>query len=152
ERDNCTSYDVWNCKLDPRIKLIGTIKQQDLFMRGLNGEVEGGLDYIALEAYTMTGERARVGLDLPLNLRRLHADAGFQFASYGFDSLADVRPTMTTDPMNPPARTFPAQIGVDKDELLTAFTQAVSIDYRDDPIEPRFGAYAELKVAEGVGQ
>jgi len=144
-RDDCGVAGVSTCDPEPRIKLIGTARQQDIFTRGLDGEVEGGLDYIAFEAYTMVGQRARVGLDVPLNLRRLRADVGFQLGSYRFEDFADVRPAMDLEP------TYPADIGLDKRENLTAFTQAVSIDYRDDPIEPRFGAYAEFRVAEGVG-
>lgn len=135
-RDDCTWYEVWNCDVDPRLKLIGTAKQQDIFTRGLNGEVEGGLDYIALEAYTMEGARARLGLELPLQLRRLHANVGWQFGYYDF---VDIHPAVD-----------PAAIGIDRNERLGAFTQAISIDYRDNPIEPEFGAYAELRVAEGT--
>jgi translocation and assembly module TamA len=135
-RENCAWYEVWNCELDQRHKLIGTIKQQDIFTRGLNGIVEGGLDYIALEAYTMEGARARVGLDLPLNLRRLRADIGWQFGYYNF---VDIHPAVDQ-----------AALGVNRNERLGAFTQAVAIDYRDDPIEPRFGAYAEFRIAEGT--
>ncbi len=137
-RNDCQVDDVTDCDFQLRARLIGTVNQQDIFVRGLNGEVTGGLDYLTLEAYTMQGARLKVGLDLPLLLRRLHAQIGWQLLGYGFDSF---NPALD--------ETTKREIGVDHFARVGAFTQGVSIDFRDDPVSPKLGAYAEVQVAEG---
>lgn len=143
-RDNCTWYEVWDCELKPRVRAIATAEQQDIFVRGLNGELEGGYDYLAIEAYTMQGPRIRLGFDVPFSLNRLHARAGWQLAGYAFSdrdaALSEQRALA---------------IGVDtRDEApyqrVGAFTQTFSIDYRDNPVSPRLGGYAEFRLAEGT--
>lgn len=140
QRDSCAFYQVWTCKIDPRLRLIGTAKKQDLIVRGLDGELEGGLDYLALEAYTVEGARVRLGLDVPLSLRRIHALAGWQLASYKFVSINPAVDAATQ-----------SELRIDRDyERVAAFTQAISVDYRDNPVSPRLGAYGEFRVAEGT--
>jgi translocation and assembly module TamA len=137
-RDDCTWYEVWTCELDPLIRLLGTIEQRDAFVRGLNGSVVGGLDYLALEAYTMKGARIRTELDLPLLLQRFQLSLGWQLLGYNFTHLDDAIDDATAH-----------RIGIDHFERAGAFTQGVSADFRDSPTNPRFGVFAELKVAEG---
>ncbi len=138
-RDNCTGYEVWTCDINPRLRLIGSAKQQDLFVRGLNGELEGGLDYLQLEAYTMEGARLRFGLALPLFLRRLTTRVGWQLGAYRFE---DIHPAVDD--------ATAARIGIDRFARVGAFTQSITVDYRDDPISPTFGGYGELRIAEGT--
>jgi outer membrane protein assembly factor BamA len=42
------------------------------------------------------------------------------------------------------------QIGIDHPEMVGAYEQSLIADFRDHPIEPRWGLYAEMKVTEGT--
>ena len=138
-RDNCSWYDVLDCTLQPRIRLLGSATQQDFLRAGVQGDIEGGLDYLALEAYTMQGARLRLGIGTPLYARRLHLRVGWQLAGYDF---TDINPAVDAATQE--------RIGIDQFQRLGAFTQGIVVDYRDDPVSPRLGAYAELRVAEGA--
>jgi translocation and assembly module TamA len=138
-RDTCDWYAVWDCTLEPRIRLLGSATQQDFLRPGLQGDLEGGLDYLSLEAYTMQGARLRVGLGLPLYARRFQVRVGWQLAGYDF---TDINPAVDAATQR--------RIGIDHFQRLGAFTQGLVVDYRDDPVSPRLGAYAELRVAEGT--
>jgi translocation and assembly module TamA len=138
-RENCSWYAVWDCNLQPRVRLLGNAIQQDFLRAGVQGDIEGGLDYLALEAYTMQGARLRVGLGTPLYARRLHLRIGWQLAGYDFTDISPAVDAVTQQ-----------RIGIDQFQRLGAFTQGIVVDYRDNPVSPRFGAYAELRVAEGT--
>jgi outer membrane protein assembly factor BamA len=138
-RDNCSWYAVWDCTLEPRVRLLGNATQQDFLRAGVQGDIEGGLDYLALEAYTMQGARLRLGLGMPLYARRLHVRVGWQLAGYDF---TDINPAVDAATQE--------RIGIDHFQRLGAFTQGLVVDYRDNPVSPRLGAYAELRVAEGT--
>jgi translocation and assembly module TamA len=138
-RDNCDWYAVWDCTLEPRVRLLGSATQQDLLRAGMQGDLEGGLDYLALEAYTMQGARLRLGLGTPLYARRLNVRVGWQLAGYDFTAISPAVDAATQ-----------ARIGIDHFQRLGAFTQGIVVDLRDDPVSPRLGAYAELRVAEGT--
>jgi outer membrane protein assembly factor BamA len=144
-RDDCVWYEVWTCKRNWRIRLLGTATQQDLFMPGVQGDVEGGLDYLALEAYTMQGARLRTGLSRAFMSKRIVARIGWQLAGYDFTDLSRaLAPATAEDPE------LASRIGVDQFQRLGAFTQGIALDLRDNPVSPRFGAYAELRIAEGT--
>ncbi len=138
-RDNCTWYEVWDCTLEPRVRLLGTATQQDFLRAGVQGDLDGGLDYLALEAYTMQGARLRVGIGTPLYAKKFHLRVGWQLAGYDF---VDISPAVDAATQ--------AEIGIDHFQRLGAFSQGLVIDYRDNPVSPRLGAFAELRVAEGT--
>lgn len=138
-RDNCTWYEVWDCSLEPRIRLLGTLTQQDFLRAGVQGDLDGGLDYLALEAYTMQGARLRVGIGTPLYAKKFHLRVGWQLAGYDF---VDISPAVDAATQ--------AEIGIDHFQRLGAFSQGLVIDYRDNPVSPRLGAFAELRIAEGT--
>jgi outer membrane protein assembly factor BamA len=149
-RDICSSYDVWNCDIEPRIRAIGTATQQDFLYRDVKADVEGGLDYLKLEAYTSQGARARVGVGRPfLKHPLIETHIGWQFVYSTFDSFALVVP----DPANPllfvPDPDLVARTGTGSAERLGAFTESVSVDQRDSPVTPHQGVYAEMRVTHG---
>jgi translocation and assembly module TamA len=148
-RDDCASYDVWNCEVQPRARVLGTIAQQDFLRRDVKADVEGGLDYLQLEAFTTQGARARLGVTMPFLQRRIEARLGWQFAYYTFDDFALVVP----DPMDPTQRVPDPNLlnatGTRDDERLGAFSQTIAADFRDNPISPRRGIYGELRVTQG---
>jgi outer membrane protein assembly factor BamA len=144
---------VWSCDLQPRIRLLGTIVQQDMFHWGVRFDAEGGLDYLAIEAYTMQGARLRLGLSRALWTRRIQARIGWQLAGYDFIDLSPaVDPTYMPEigraTADDPA--LAGRLGIDTFQRLGAFTQGIVFDYRDSPASARKGVYAELRVAEGT--
>ena len=149
-RDTCAYFDVWNCE-DPqlRVRLIGTVVQQDFLRRDVKADMEGGLDYLQLEAFTMQGARARLGVELPFAQRRVQARVGWQFAYYTFDNYA----LAVTDPADPMARIpdpeLIAKTGTERPERLGAFSETIAVDFRDNPIAPHRGIYAEMRVTQG---
>jgi outer membrane translocation and assembly module TamA len=138
-RDNCDVFEVWNCDYEPRIRLLGTATQKDLFRPEIEGEIQGGLDYLTLEAYTQQGARLSVGLSSPLGKsKRIQARLGYLLAGYDFTGVNSLIGPTTA-----------ARLGLDHFERLGAFTQAIAFDFRDNSISPRIGAYAEIRLAEG---
>jgi outer membrane translocation and assembly module TamA len=148
-RDNCAFLDVLRCPREPRIRLIGTATQQDFLRRDTVGSLEGGLDYLQIEAYTMQGARAKVGIEAPFRSRRVVAQLGWQFAYYAFDQFTLVAP----DPMDPMKLvgdpTLIDVTGTGKPERLGAFSEVLSIDLRDSADSPHLGGYAELRITHG---
>src|SRR5262249_27686451 len=82
-RDTCPLSDAFSC-YDTRTRLIGTASQQDFLQRDLRADLEGGVDYLQLEAYTVKGERARIGLSRPFANHVVDVHVGWQFAYYTF--------------------------------------------------------------------
>jgi outer membrane translocation and assembly module TamA len=76
---------------------------------------------------------------MPLYARRFQVRVGWQLAGYDFTDISPAVDTATQQ-----------RIGIDHFQRLGAFTQGIVVDYRDDPVSPRLGAYAELRVAEGT--
>jgi len=143
-RDNCAFWEVWSCDYEPRIRLLGTAAQKDFLYPTLDADLEGGLDYLKLEAYTTTGARVRTGVSLPLAKQRVQLRLGWQFGYYDFTDLsAAVDPKSATDPA------VASRIGIDRVERLGAFSETVSVDFRDSPITPKLGVFAELRVTHG---
>jgi outer membrane protein assembly factor BamA len=134
ERDNC-GWDFWHCKFDPRIRLLGVLTQQDLLFTNVKGDVELGLDYLTIEAYTRVGGHARVGLAVPLGTPRLLLRVGWQYTYADF-----IEPTIQDT----------AAIGINSPDYVGAYTSALVIDLRDHPVEPQRGIYALLGVNKGT--
>lgn len=124
---------------EPRIRAMARLRRIDLFRPFISGEVEGGYNYLTVEAYTSYGPRARLGLESPVVYRQLHVRAGWEIESLDFRNI-----TPLIDP------TLQMQLGLDGTQRIGQYSQAVTLDLRDNPIEPTLGAYAELRVDEGT--
>ena len=80
EEQTCGNiYEPWSCKSDFRGRVTETVTQQDLFIPDLRGEVEGGVDYLAYEAYAKLGSHVRLGLSWPLFTKTLQIRVGWQY-------------------------------------------------------------------------
>ncbi|MGE3459215.1 MAG: autotransporter assembly complex family protein, partial [Kofleriaceae bacterium] len=124
---------------DPRIEARAGIERLDLFRTRMRGELEGGFDYIAIEAYTSVGPRVRAGIRTPLFGRSVHIAGGWQLQAVEF---RDLHPAL--DPR------LIADLGLTGTSTLGFFEQSLIVDLRDDPIAPRVGGYGELHVEEGT--
>lgn len=123
---------------EPRLRALAKIERRDLLWTYSRGEIEGGYDYLAYEAYTSYGPRVRVGVSTPLKTEKLQLRVGWGIQRASFRNINEL---IDED--------LQRQIGLDHTERVAAFTQALIIDLRDSLLEPRLGAYAEVRLAEG---
>jgi len=124
---------------EPRIRALAKLERQDILWTYSKGEVEAGFTYVAYEAYTSYGPRGRLGLSSPIIGEKLLLRVGWGIQQYDFRNF---------HPLIDEA--LQMQIGIDRTERVGAYDQAIVLDLRNHPIEPTFGVYAELRVAEGT--
>jgi outer membrane protein assembly factor BamA len=136
EQDQC-GWDFWHCKRDPRVRLLGTLTQQDLFVPDVKGDVEVGLDYLTVEAYTKIGAHTRLGITTPLGTPRVQARVSWTYAYSDFYKLY-------IDP------TYAPMLGIDHNNYVGAYNASLSLDLRDKPVEPRQGVFADVRVTKGT--
>lgn len=123
---------------EPRIRAIARLERQDFLMTGAKGYLEGGYDYLTVEAYTSYGPRGALGVMAPLGNYHFQLRLGWAIEGIRF---RDVEPLID--------RPLAHELGIDHFERVGAFNQGLIVDYRDNHIEPRLGFYAELRAAEG---
>jgi translocation and assembly module TamA len=124
---------------EPRIRAMAKLRRIDLFRPFIVGEVEGGYNYLTVEAYTSYGPRARLGLQSPLGWKALQARVGWEIESLDFRHISPLID-----------ESLQMELGLDQTQRVGQYTQAISLDLRDNVIEPTLGAYAELRVDEGT--
>jgi translocation and assembly module TamA len=125
--------------LQPRIRALARLERQDLFRTYAKGEIEAGYSYVAVEAYTSYGPQARVGYQTPIWSQRLQVGVGWTFERLGFRNLS---------PLFDEA--LAADLRIDRPEQVGAYTQSLTLDLRDNPVEPSRGAFAGLRTAVGT--
>ena len=123
----------------PRIRALAKLERQDFLWTYAKGEVEGGYNYLAVEAYTSYGPRSRLGFSTPLGTQKLQLRVGWGIEHLDFRDIS---------PLIDPA--LQMSLGLDHPQRIGQYEQAVILDLRDHPIEPRLGAYAEVRLAEGT--
>lgn len=128
-----------NSGAQPRIRTVTRLERQDLLWTYSKGEVEGGYNYLAVEAYTSYGPRGAVGFSTPLGHERVQLRAGWSIERLDF---RDISPLLDD--------TMRMDLGLDRTQRVGAYSQALVLDLRDNPLTTRSGAYAELKVTEGT--
>ncbi len=124
---------------EPRVRALAKYQRQDLLWTYGRGEIEAAYNYIAYEAYTAYGPRAQLGYSTPVWTDRFHLRAGWGITREDFRNL---HPLIDADTA--------MRIGIDDTAQTAAFQQSLIVDLRDHPIEPRLGAYAEVRVSEGT--
>jgi outer membrane translocation and assembly module TamA len=123
----------------PRVRALATLRRMDMFHPFITGEVQGGYNYLTVEAYTSYGPLARVGVESPLIWKQLHGRVGWSIERLDFRGISEA-----IDPMTQ------MQLGLDSTERVGMYTQSLALDLRDNPIEPTFGLYSEVRVDEGT--
>lgn len=123
---------------EPRVRAIATLTRTDLFRPYMNGVVEGGFDYMVLESWTEYGPRGRLALNTPLWTDHFKGEVGWSIQQFQFSHVIPL-----IDP------TLSHALLLDQTERNGAFQQSLTLDYRDNPVEPHLGVYSELKVSEG---
>lgn len=123
----------------PRIRAVARLERQDLFWTYAKGEVEGGYSYVALEPYTAYGPRARLGFQTPVLSPRVQIGVGWNIERLAF---RDISPLFDQGMIE--------YLGLDEPQLVGAYTASLTVDLRDNPVEPKRGAYASLRTALGT--
>jgi translocation and assembly module TamA len=132
------AYQQDGSGFEPRIRATVRLERQDFLWTYAKGEAEAGYNYLAVEAYTSYGPHARLGFTTPLGTPRVNLGLSWSLERLGFRHVAEqIMPIVD-------------RIGLRDVQRDGAFHQAVTLDLRDHPIEPRLGAYAELRLAEGT--
>jgi outer membrane protein assembly factor BamA len=126
---------------EPRIRALGRLERQDLFWTYARGTVEAGYNYLAVEAYTRFGPLARLGFETRLGSEKIMLRVGWNFSRDGFRNI---------DPIIQQEPGLVEELGLDRPNRVGSYQQALVVDLRDHPIEPRLGAYGELRVLEGT--
>lgn len=123
----------------PRIRAIANLERQDLFWTYSKGEVGAGYNYLAVEAFTSYGPRARLGLQTPVRTDRVQVRAGWSIERLAF---RDISPLLGPD--------LRMELGLGEAQRVGAYQQALTVDLRDNPVNTRLGLWGELLVVEGT--
>jgi outer membrane protein assembly factor BamA len=118
---------------------MNRLRRIDLFRPFMIGEVEGGYNYLTVEAYTSYGPRGRLGLESPIFTRKLYGRIGWEIEQLAFRRISPV-----IDPA------LQMELGLDGPQRVGQYSQTLVLDLRDNPIETTSGAYAEVRVDEGT--
>jgi len=129
-------------EIDPelRLRVLGSGQRIDLFRPKIVGDVGAGWDYLAFEAYTMTGPIALTGITFPLRGNWLKLRVGWSFAYQIFTDLNEV--------IDEP--TLKAEYHVEKSRRLASYQQSILADLRDNPTNTTKGLYLSMRFAEGT--
>lgn len=137
------AYVIASKTYEPRIRALAKLERQDLFWTYAKGEIAGGYNYLAVEAFTSYGPLARVGFETPIATDKLRLRVGWRFQQAGFRQISKLLAL-------PRYADLRHQIGIDHSERLGAYEQVAIADLRDHPLEPTLGGYGELHTTEGT--
>ncbi len=124
---------------EPRIRAMAKLERQDLLWTYSKGEIEGGYNFLTIEAYTSYGPRGRLGFSTPLWTQRIQGRLGWGIEQLDFRNIS---------PLIDPA--LQLELGLKETQRIGSYQQSLVVDYRDNPIEPRLGVYGELRIVEGT--
>jgi len=125
---------------EPRIRAVTKLERKDLFWTYTTADAQVGYNYLTVEAYTNSGPLASVGFETPLGTDRLKLRVGWGIQQVSFSHQNTVIPIADMKRIRI----------LDDDQRIAAYQQSLVLDLRDHPIEPKLGAYAELRVSEGT--
>ena len=124
---------------EPRVRALASLQRDDLFWTYSKGEIEGGFNYLALEAYTTYGPRAKVGFATPVFHERVQLRAAWGLEYLDFRNISPL--------LEEPLR---MELRLDETNMIGVYSQALTIDLRDNPVDTHYGLYGSLRVAEGT--
>lgn len=124
---------------EPRVEAVAALERMDLFRPFLTGTAEVGLQYVTVEAYTSEGPHVQLGLKTPLWGRLIQASASWRLEELWFRHLSPaVSPTVAHE------------LGLDRAQRDGYYEETLIADFRNNQIEPRYGAYGEIRLHEGT--
>ncbi len=126
----------------PKVRALATAERLELVRPWIRGEVNVGADYLTYEAFTTYGPRLGLGASAPLGVRWLKARAGWLMFAPGFRAIDPAIDMATQERLG-------IVEGIDVDRRVGAYQQSLVADLRDNPLDPDFGVYVDLRVREG---
>ncbi len=141
---------------EPRLRALARLERDDLFWTYTKTDLDAGYNYLTWEAYTSYGPLARIGFETPAGTPRVKLRVGWRLEQNAFRDITTIidPPAKAViehpDLIDPAAVALKRTLGLDRSERIGAYEQAVVVDLRDKPIEPRLGAYADLRTTEGT--
>jgi translocation and assembly module TamA len=127
--------------VQPKFRVLASAQRIDLFRPRLGGDIAVGYDFVTVEAYTSTGPRLQVGLSSPLGARWLTARIGWAFSYLWFTDISEI---ITDSPL------ATESLRLDAPQRLGMFQATLAADLRDNPLDPRRGAYLSVRVHQGT--
>lgn len=124
---------------EPRIRAVAKDERQDLFWTYGKGIIQGGYNYLAVEAYTSYGPQAKLAFETPVFTDKVKARVGWNIERLDFRNIS---PLIDAD--------LQMRLGLTQTQLIGAYEQSAIVDLRDNPTETTYGAYGELRVVEGT--
>ncbi len=124
---------------EPKVRVFFNGQREELLRPYIVGDAGFGLDVFSVEAYTAYGPILKLNATAPLGVRWLTAQVGWTFSYYNFSSHSDLIDAATE-----------IALGLRGSERDGRFEQVVSADRRDNPLDPRKGLYASLRLSEGT--
>lgn len=115
-----------------------TLDRADLVIPRLTGQAMVGYQQQELEIYAARGPVARLGLNRPFLNERLTVGVGWRIKQYDFFEVSPAIDDMTRE-----------EIGLVEPYRVGFFEETIAYDYRDHPLDPRRGFYAEVSAANG---
>lgn len=137
---------------EPRIRALARLERADLFWTYTKASIEAGYNFLTVEAYTSYGPLARLGFETPLWTPKVKGRIGWMFEQ---DSFRNINPLIdpaanVMDSDAAAGRALKQRLGLDRSERIGGFQQTLVVDLRDHPLEPKLGAYGELRATEGT--
>jgi outer membrane protein assembly factor BamA len=124
----------------PSIEARAELERQDVLWPRLVGTLGVEYRFVQLEAYTTNGPTLSFGLGRPFLDDRLRAAIRVQYDHFSIDSRFDPKEVGAGEL---------ASAGILSPLRSLIFAPALTYDGRDDPIDPRFGWFAELRLEVG---
>jgi translocation and assembly module TamA len=139
-------------QIEPKVRLVTSVQRLDLWYPRVRGEIGGGVDYQTVETYSWTGEHVQLGLGAPLGPSWLQLHLGWllqRLEFSGCNQALGAAPDCAAP--EPPRSTRAQELGLtDRPQILGTYQASLVADLRDNPIEPRRGAYLDLRAAAGT--
>ncbi|MDQ3366417.1 MAG: BamA/TamA family outer membrane protein [Myxococcota bacterium] len=123
----------------PRIRALAMLERQDILWPYSKGEIQGGYNYLAIEAYTSYGPRANVGFSTPLGTERVNLRLAAGIESLDFRNISPVID-----------EALQMELGLTDTQRNGTYRQSLTVDFRDNPMTTTRGVYGELAVTEGT--
>jgi len=143
---------ISNVGYEPRIRALAKLERADLFWTYTKASIEGGYNFLTVEAFTSYGPLARLGFETRLGTDKVKARIGWGFEQNSFRNINGLLdpPANVMDADAESGRQLKHALGLDHSEQIGNYQQALVVDLRDNPLEPKLGGYGELRTTEGT--
>jgi outer membrane protein assembly factor BamA len=141
---------------EPKIRAVVAFQRLDLLRPRLRGELAFGADRQDLEAYTWKGGHVRLGLGSPLGTPWLQLRVGWVLEQLWLDVDDAAGGPAACQATTPECTGSDCEISVQRlglcesPQRLGGYQASLVADLRDNPIEPRRGAYFDLRATVGT--